>query len=114
MALLLAGVPVSVPGETVNRLCASGMAAAINVVRAIGGDEGKISIAGGVENMTRAPYVLSKPSSSYGRDAKLYDTSIGWRLVNPRMQELYGIDSMGETAENVAELFEIMVSSWMV
>ncbi|RMF62144.1 MAG: 3-oxoadipyl-CoA thiolase [Calditrichaeota bacterium] len=107
MALLLAGLPTSVPGETVNRLCASGMAAVVNAARAIQVGEGDLFIAGGVEHMTRAPYVISKPSSAFGRDAQLYDTSIGWRFVNPRMQEVYGTDSMGQTAENVVEMFHI-------
>ncbi|HEU4565982.1 MAG TPA: 3-oxoadipyl-CoA thiolase [Gemmatimonadaceae bacterium] len=102
MAALLAGLPVSVPGETVNRLCASGMSAVAQAARAVKLGEGDIYIAGGVESMTRAPYVLSKTGKPYGRDAQLFDTSIGWRFVNPRMQECHGTDSMGETAENVA------------
>ncbi|RMH97550.1 MAG: 3-oxoadipyl-CoA thiolase [Calditrichaeota bacterium] len=107
MALLLAGLPTSVPGETVNRLCASGMSAAVNAARAIRLGDGDLYIAGGVEHMTRAPYVMSKPSTAFGRDAQLFDTSIGWRFINPRMQEMYGTDSMGNTAENVAEMFHI-------
>ncbi len=107
MALLLAGLPWSVPGETVNRLCASGMAATINASRAIKTGDGDLFMAGGVENMTRAPYVLSKNDKPFGRDAAIYDTSIGWRFVNPKMHERFGTDGMGETAENVAELYSI-------
>ena len=102
MALLLAGLPASVPGETVNRLCASGMSAVANASRAIREGDGEVYIAGGVEQMTRAPYVLSKSSQAFARNAELFDTSLGWRFVNPRMRELYGVDSMGQTAENVA------------
>src|SRR3954464_15286111 len=86
MAGLLAGLPVSVPGETVNRLCASGMAAVANVARAIKTGEGDLFIAGGVESMTRAPYVLSKASKSFGPDMELFDTTLGWRFVNPKMK----------------------------
>ena len=107
MALLLAGLPTSVPGETVNRLCASGMSAVVHAARAIWVGDGDLFIAGGVESMTRAPYVLSKAAKPFGRDAKLFDTSIGWRFVNPKMKELYGVDGMGNTAENVAEQFNI-------
>lgn len=107
MALLLAGLPPSVPGETVNRLCASGMSAAVQTSRAIRLGDGDLYIAGGVEHMTRAPYALAKTASPFGRDAKLYDTSIGWRFVNPQMMSQYGIDSMGETAENVAGEYDI-------
>jgi len=107
MALLLAGVPESVPGETVNRLCASGLCAAINASRAIKSKEGDLIIAGGVESMTRAPFVLSKSSAAFARNVELFDSSIGWRFVNPKMKERYGTDSMGETAENVAELLKI-------
>lgn len=107
MALLLAGLPVEVPGETVNRLCASGMAAVVHAYRAILAGEGDILLAGGVEQMTRAPWVMSKTSTPYGRDAQLFDSSFGWRFVNPRMQELYGTDAMGETAENLAEQYGI-------
>lgn len=107
MASLLAGIPFSVPGETVNRLCASGMSAAAHAARAIRLGEGDLYLAGGVESMTRAPYVLGKSARPFGRDAELFDTSIGWRFVNPRMKELFGVDAMGETAENVAERFDI-------
>ena len=107
MALLLAGMPYSVPGETVNRLCASGLSAVVHAARAIRMADGEIFIAGGVEHMTRAPYVLSKCASAFGRDAKLYDTSIGWRFVNPEMERCYGVEGMGETAENLAEAYEI-------
>ncbi|HRP80861.1 MAG: 3-oxoadipyl-CoA thiolase [Flavobacteriales bacterium] len=103
MALLLAGLPPTVPGETVNRLCASGMSATVQAGRAIAAGQGDLFIAGGVEHMTRGPWVMSKTSTPYGRDAKLYDSSFGWRFVNPVMQERYGIDAMGETAENLLE-----------
>lgn len=107
MALLLAGLPFSVPGETVNRLCASGMSAVIQAHRAILAGDGDLFIAGGVENMTRGPWVISKSSQAFGNDAKMYDSSFGWRFVNPKMQELYGTDAMGETAENLVELYNI-------
>lgn len=107
MALLLAGISTSVPGETVNRLCASGMAAAVNAARAAHAGEGEVFIAGGVEQMTRAPWVISKASSAFGRDAQMFDSSFGWRFVNPKMSEMYGVDAMGETAENLAELYAI-------
>jgi len=103
MALLLAGLPVDVPGETVNRLCASGMAAAVNAARAAHAGEGDLFIAGGVEHMTRGPWVISKTSTAFGRDAQMFDSSFGWRFINPKMKELYGVDAMGETAENLAE-----------
>ena len=102
MAALLAGLPVSVPGETVNRLCASGMSAVANAARAVSVGDGDLYIAGGVEQMTRAPYVLSKSSQPFARNVELFDTSLGWRFINPKMRELYGVDSMGQTAENVA------------
>lgn len=107
MAALLAGLPHSVPGETVNRLCASGMSAAIQASRAITLGDGDFMIAGGVEHMTRAPFVMAKNEQPFGRRAELYDTSLGWRFVNPRMSELYGVDGMGVTAENLAEQFSI-------
>jgi 3-oxoadipyl-CoA thiolase len=107
MALLLAGLPTSVPGETVNRLCASGMSAVVTAARAISNGDGDIYIAGGVEHMTRAPYVMSKSSTPYARNVELFDTSIGWRFVNPKMRDVYGIDSMGQTAENVAAQFKV-------
>ena len=107
MALLLAGLPTSVPGETVNRLCASGMSAVVNAARAARQGDGDVYIAGGVEQMTRAPYALSKASQPFGRSQELFDTSLGWRFVNPKMKEKYGIDSMGQTAENVAEQYGI-------
>lgn len=103
MALLLAGLPASVPGETVNRLCASGLSAAISAARALQVGDGDVLLAGGVENMTRGPWVISKTSTPFGRDAQMADSSFGWRFINPRMQELYGTDAMGETAENVAD-----------
>lgn len=107
MAALLAGLPTTVPGETVNRLCASGASAVASAARSIKVGEGDFYIAGGVESMTRAPYVMSKTAQPFGRDMKLYDTSLGWRFVNSRMQETYGTDSMGETAENVAERYGV-------
>jgi acetyl-CoA acetyltransferase family protein len=107
MASLLAGLPVTVPGETVNRLCASGLSAAIAAARAIQVGDEELMIAGGVENMTRGPFVLSKSSSAFGRDQQLYDSSFGWRFVNPKMKEQFGTDAMGETAENVAEKYNI-------
>lgn len=107
MALLLAGLPMNVPGETINRLCSSGMASIANASRSIKANEGDVFIAGGVESMTRAPYVLSKSANSFGRDAQIFDTSIGWRFVNPKMHSEFGTDAMGETAENVAEQFKI-------
>ena len=107
MASLLAGLPTSVPGETVNRLCASGMNAVINAGRAIAHGDGDLYIAGGVEHMTRAPYVMSKASQPFARNVEMFDTSIGWRFVNPKMRDVYGIDSMGQTAENVASQYGI-------
>ncbi|MFI5150644.1 MAG: 3-oxoadipyl-CoA thiolase [Bacteroidia bacterium] len=102
MALLLAGIPYSVPGETVNRLCASGLSAAMAAVRTLQCGDADIMVAGGVENMTRGPWVISKTSSAFGRDAQMYDSSFGWRFINPRMKAMYGVDGMGETAENLA------------
>jgi len=107
MALLLAGLPASVPGETVNRLCASGMSAVVHAARAARLGDGDLYIAGGVEHMTRAPYVLSKAAQPFARNQELFDTSLGWRFVNPKMKEKYGIDAMGQTAENVAEQYGI-------
>ena len=107
MALLLAGVPETVPGETVNRLCASGMSAVASAARGAKLGEGDFYIAGGVESMTRAPYAMSKGNRPFARDIELFDTSLGWRFVNPRMKAKYGTDSMGRTAENVAEQFGV-------
>ena len=107
MAGLLAGLPVAVAGETVNRLCASGMAATINAARAIKDGAGELYIAGGVEHMTRGPWVISKTSTAFGRDAQMYDSAFGWRFINPKMEELYGVDSMGMTAENLVEKYNI-------
>jgi 3-oxoadipyl-CoA thiolase len=104
MALLLAGLPVTVPGETVNRLCASGMSAVVGAARAIAANNGDLFIAGGVEHMTRGPWVMNKTSTPYGRDAQLFDSSFGWRFINPAMKERYGVDAMGETAENLLDL----------
>ncbi|MDA3613941.1 acetyl-CoA C-acyltransferase [Polluticaenibacter yanchengensis] len=107
MAALLAGLPVNVPGETVNRLCASGLSAINNAARAIRSNEGDLFIAGGVEHMTRAPYVLSKSAKPFGTDQKMADSSFGWRFVNPKMEALFGIDPMGMTAENLIERYNI-------
>lgn len=107
MASLLAGIPLEAGGETVNRLCASGMAATMNAVRAIKDNAGDIYIAGGVEHMTRGPWVISKTSTAFGRDAQMFDSSFGWRFINPKMEAMYGVDSMGMTAENLAEKFAI-------
>lgn len=107
MASLLAGLPFTVPGETVNRLCSSGLSAIIHANRAIKAGDGDLFIAGGVENMTRGPYVIAKPSKAFGTDAKMYDSSFGWRFVNPKMHDLYGTDGMGNTAENLVENYNI-------
>ena len=107
MELLLAGIPYTVPGETVNRLCASGLSAIASAARGIKIGEGDLYVAGGVESMTRAPFVMSKGSSAFARDVQLFDTSLGWRFVNAKMQATYGTDSMGQTAENVAEQYRI-------
>lgn len=107
MSLLLADLPYDIPGETINRLCASGMSAVINAARAIQSNDAEIIIAGGVESMSRAPFVLGKSEQAFSREAHIYDTSIGWRFVNPKMDKQYGTDSMGMTAENVAEQFNI-------
>ncbi len=107
MASLLAGLPITVPGQTVNRLCASGLSASIDAARAIQVGDDDLMISGGVENMTRGPLVMSKASSAYGRDQQLYDSSFGWRFINPKMKEQFGVDAMGDTAENVAEKYKI-------
>jgi len=107
MSLLLAGLPFSVPGETVNRLCASSMSAAIHARRAIAAGEGELFITGGVEHMTRGPWVISKASKPFGNDAEMHDSSFGWRFINPKMEELYGTDGMGKTAENLVEIYDI-------
>lgn len=107
MCSLLAGLPYSVPGETVNRLCSSGLSAIIHANRAIKAGDGDLFIAGGVEHMTRGPYAISKPASAYGTDSKMYDTSFGWRFINPKMHEMYGTDGMGVTAENLVDLYNI-------
>jgi acetyl-CoA acyltransferase len=107
MATLLAGLPRSVPAETVNRLCASGLSAVIHASRAVQANEGDLLLAGGVEHMTRAPLALSKPSKAFGGDSQMYDSTFGWRFVNPEMTRLYGTDAMGETAENLADQYGI-------
>ena len=107
MALLLAGLPPSVPGETVNRLCASGMSAVVQAARAIQVGDGDIMIAGGVENMTRGPWVISKTSKPFGTDAQMFDSSFGWRFINPLMDKMYGTEAMGKTAENLVDQYGI-------
>ncbi len=107
MALLLADLPFTVPGETVNRLCASGMSAVVQAARAVQAGDGDLFIAGGVEGMTRGPYVVSKSAKPFGTDAQMYDSSFGWRFINPRMQAMYGTDAMGMTAENLVEMYGI-------
>ncbi|MGE5148054.1 MAG: 3-oxoadipyl-CoA thiolase [Candidatus Eiseniibacteriota bacterium] len=107
MALLLAGLPVDVPGSTVNRLCGSGLNAVANVAAAIKCGDAELTIAGGVESMSRAPFVMGKAETAFSRNAEIYDTTIGWRFVNKIMKEQYGIDSMPETAENVAEEYQV-------
>jgi 3-oxoadipyl-CoA thiolase len=107
MALLLAGLPDQVPGITVNRLCASGLHAVGEAARAIRAGEIDFAIAGGVESMTRAPLVMGKATEAFQRSAEIYDTTIGWRFVNPLMKAQYGVDSMGETGENVAEEYQV-------
>src|SRR5882724_9296739 len=102
MAALLAGLPVDVPGATVNRLCGSGMDAISLAARTIKAGEADVIIAGGVESMSRAPFVMPKADSAFSRTAEIYDTTIGWRFINPRLQHKYGVDSMPETGENVA------------
>lgn len=107
MAILLAGLPVTVPGETVNRLCASGMSAIAQANRAIKAGEGDIFLAGGVEGMSRGPYVLSKAENAFDTGQKMYDSSFGWRFINPKMEQLYGTEAMGKTAENLASMYQI-------
>ena len=107
MSLLLAGLPYTVPGETVNRLCASGMSAIINASRVIQLGDADVMLAGGVENMTRGPWVISKASKPFGRDAQMFDSSFGWRFVNKKLDAMYGTEGMGSTAENLAEMYNI-------
>jgi len=107
MGLLLAGLPWTVPGETINRLCSSGMSTIVQANRAIKAGDGDLFISGGVEHMTRAPLAVSKSARPYGGDMKMYDTSFGWRFVNPKMKAMYGTDAMGNTAENLAEMYKI-------
>jgi acetyl-CoA acyltransferase len=107
MAALLAGLPETIPGSTVNRLCGSGMDAVGIAARAIKAGEAELMLAGGVESMTRAPFVMGKSAEAFGRTAEIYDTTIGWRFVNPKMKAAHGIDSMPETAENVAQDFQV-------
>src|ERR1051325_1578647 len=107
MALLLAGMPDSVPGQTLNRLCASGLDAVGAASRAIRAGEIDFAIAGGVESMTRAPFVMGKAPEAFARTTEVYDTTIGWRFINPLMKAQYGVDAMPETGENVAEEFQV-------
>ncbi len=107
MAALLSGLPEDVPGATINRLCGSGMDATGYVARAIRAGEADLAISGGVESMSRAPFVMAKAETAFSRASEVYDTTIGWRFVNPAMQKQYGVDSMPETAENVAETYQI-------
>src|SRR5947208_2261165 len=107
MSLLLAGLPDSIPGATINRLCASGMDSVGSAARAIASGEIDFAIAGGVESMSRAPFVMPKAESAFQRTAEIYDTTIGWRFVNPLLKKQYGVDSMPETGENVAEEFKV-------
>lgn len=107
MALLLAGLPFSVPGETINRLCSSSMSAAIHANRAIKAGDGDLFITGGVEHMTRGPWVISKSASPFGNDSEMFDSSFGWRFINPKMEELYGTEGMGNTAENLVDKYGI-------
>ncbi|HEX9168738.1 MAG TPA: 3-oxoadipyl-CoA thiolase [Roseiarcus sp.] len=107
MALLLAGLPDSIPGATVNRLCASGMDAVAAAARAIKAGEIALAVAGGAESMTRAPFVMGKAGSAFQRSAEVFDTTIGWRFVNPMMKKLHGVDSMPETAQNVADEYQV-------
>ncbi len=107
MALLLAGLPHTVPGETINRLCASGMAATVHAARALHMGDAQVMVAGGVEHMTRGPWVMSKASTAFGRDSQMHDTSFGWRFINPKLDALYGTEGMGSTAENLVDLHSI-------
>lgn len=107
MASLMAGLPITVPGQTINRLCASGLGATVDAARYIQTGDSDLMIASGVENMTRGPLVMGKASSAFGRDQQLFDSSFGWRFINPKMKEQFGVDAMGETAENVAEIYKI-------
>jgi len=107
MSALLAGLPTDIPGVTVNRLCGSGLEALSQAARAIRSGEAEVIIAGGVESMSRAPFVMGKATEAFSRQAEIFDTTIGWRFINPRMREAYGVDSMPETAENVAEEFSV-------
>src|SRR6201987_5810459 len=107
MAVLLAGLPTSVPGSTINRLCGSGLDAVGTAARAIRAGDAQLMLAGGVESMTRAPFVMGKATEAFSRSAQIYDTTIGWRFINPLMKAQYGVDAMPETGENVAEEFQV-------
>ena len=108
MSLLLAGLPLEVSGTTINRLCGSGMDAVIAAARAIRAGEAELMIAGGVESMSRAPFVMPKAETAFSRHAEIHDTTIGWRFINPLMKKQYGVDSMPETGENVAEDYRVI------
>jgi 3-oxoadipyl-CoA thiolase len=107
MATLLAGLPEEIPGVTINRLCASGLSASMDAARNIMVGDAELMIAGGIEHMTRGPWVMSKASTPFGKDVEMHDTSFGWRFINPKMKEMYGVDAMGETAENLVDLHNI-------
>jgi acetyl-CoA acyltransferase len=107
MSALLAGLPVDVPGATLNRLCGSGLDAVASASRMIAVGDAEVVIAGGVESMSRAPYVMSKSAAAFARDVQMFDTTIGWRFVNPLLKQQYGVDSMPETGENVAQEFSV-------
>ncbi|EKP42850.1 thiolase, N-terminal domain protein [Acinetobacter baumannii OIFC111] len=109
MSALLAGLPYQVPATTINRLCGSSLDAIAIAARAIKAGEANLVIAGGVESMSRAPYVMGKSDSAFGRSQKIEDTTMGWRFINPKLKELYGVDTMPQTAENVAEQFNVIV-----
>ena len=111
MAVLLAGLPIEVPGSTVNRLCGSGMDAITIAARAIKAGEAEIMIAGGVESMSRAPFVMPKAETAFSRSAEIFDTTIGWRFINPLMKAQYGVDSMPETGENVRFSYDMTFST---
>lgn len=107
MALLLAGMPPSVPGETINRLCASSMSAIAHAMRAVRTGEGDLFLAGGMEHMTRGPWVISKSAQPFGNDSEMHDSSFGWRFINPAMEKLYGTEGMGQTAENLVDKYHV-------
>ena len=107
MAVLIAGLPYTIGGETINRLCSSGLASAVNASRAIKDGAGDVYLAGGVENMTRGPWVISKSAQPFGGDSEIFDSSFGWRFINPQLEKVYGVEGMGQTAENLVEKYNI-------